>query len=370
MFRVAAGQIAKRSTIGLTNPCGFAAVAGSRTKVSKVGVMGALGVVGSEMVKCLEERNFPTEKLALLDKQCIGETRQTAFGPVVVEDATVAAAKECDIVFMAVGDDVAEKVGMEIAGGAKKTVCIDNSAHFRYQPDVPLCIPEVNAHTLPGEKFYVSNPNCTTAIGAMALWPIHKKYGLKKVFMSTYQASSGAGAPGMHELESSTQAWAKDVNSVPKPEVFAHQLLFNVIPHIDKFQPNGYTKEEMKVTWEINKIFDDPSIKVSCTAVRIPTLRAHSEAIVIETEKPITPEGAREVLDAAEGIKVVDDPSTNTYPMPLNTTGKWDVEVGRLRNNLCFGEYGLEFFISGDQLLRGAALNAILIGEKIVAMGK
>jgi len=368
MFRAAAGQIAKRSTAGLTSPCGFAAVAGSRTKVSQVAVMGALGVVGSEMVKCLEERNFPTDKLRLLDKQCIGETRQTKFGPVVVEDATVEAASQCDIVFMAVGDDVAEKVGMQIAGGPNKTVCIDNSAHFRYQPDVPLCVPEINAHTLPGEKHYVSNPNCTTAIGAMALWPIHKKYGLKKVIMSTYQASSGAGAPGMKELEDSTLAWAKGgPEGVPKPEVFAHQLLFNVIPHIDKFQPNGYTKEEMKVSWEIVKIFGE-DIKVSCTAVRIPTLRAHSEAIVIETEKPITPEGAREVLEAAEGIKVVDDPATNTYPQPLNVTTKWDVEVGRIRNNLCFGDHGLEFFVSGDQLLRGAALNAVLIGEKIVAM--
>merc|ERR1719230_528933 len=318
------------------------------------------------MVKCLEERNFPAEKLALLDKQCIGETRNTAFGPIVVEDATVEAAKDCDIVFMAVGDDVAEKVGMLIAGGPKNTVCIDNSAQFRYQDNVPLCVPEINASSLPGAN-YISNPNCTTAIGSMALWPLHQKFGLKRVCMSTYQASSGAGAPGMHELESSTKAWAKDPAGVPKPEVFAHQLLFNVIPHIDKFQPNGYTKEEMKVAWEINKIFGQ-DIKVSCTAVRIPTLRARSEAIVIETEKPITPEGAKEVLEAAEGIKVVDDPSTNTYPMPLNTTGKWDVEVGRIRNNLCFGDHGLEFFISGDQLLRGAALNAVLIGEKIVAM--
>merc|ERR1719359_211452 len=162
MFRLAAGQIAKRHA-GLTHPCGFGALAGSRTKVSKVGVMGALGVVGSEMVKCLEERNFPTETIALLDKQCIGETRQTKFGPVKVEDATVEAAKECDIVFMAVGDDVAEKVGMQIAGGPKNTVCIDNSAFFRYHKDVPLCIPEINAGTLPGAN-YVSNPNCTTAI--------------------------------------------------------------------------------------------------------------------------------------------------------------------------------------------------------------
>merc|ERR1719446_1945670 len=202
----------------------------------------------------------------------------------------------------------------------------------------------------------------------MALWPLHQKYKLKRVIMSTYQASSGAGAEGMAELESHTESYVK-TGSVPKPKVFAHQLLFNVIPHIDKFQTNAYTKEEMKVAWEINKIFGE-DIKVSCTAVRIPTLRAHSEAIVIETEKPITPEGAREVLEAAEGIKVVDDPTTNTYPMPLNVTTKWDVEVGRLRKNLCFGDHGLEFFISGDQLLRGAALNAVLIGEKIVAMRK
>jgi len=337
-----------------------------RTKVSKVGVMGALGVVGSEMLKCLEDRNFPTEKVALLDKQCIGETRQTKFGPIVVEDATVEAAKDCDIVFMAVGDDVAEKVGMLIAGGPKNTVCIDNSAQFRYQDNVPLCVPEINKDALPGAN-YISNPNCTTAIGAMALYPLHKKFGIKKVFMSTYQASSGAGAPGMHELENSTKSWVTNNGEVPKPEVFAHQLLFNVIPHIDKFQPNGYTKEEMKVAWEINKIFGE-DIKVSCTAVRIPTLRAHSEAIVIETEKPCPPDEARKLLEGAVGVKVVDDPATLKYPMPLNVTTKWDVEVGRIRSNLCFGDHGLEFFVSGDQLLRGAALNAVLIGEEIVKL--
>jgi len=359
MFGIAAKQIAR-------SPLAAGLASQSRTKVSKVGVMGALGVVGSEMVKCLEERNFPTEKLTLLDKQCIGETRQTKFGPVVVEDATVEAAKDCDIVFMAVGDDVAEKVGMQIAGGPKNTVCIDNSAHFRYQDNVPLCIPEINSHTLKGAN-YISNPNCTTAIGAMALYPLHKKYGLKKVMMSTYQASSGAGAPGMAELEAHTKSWVTNNGSVPKPEVFAHQLLFNVIPHIDKFQPNGYTKEEMKVAWEIVKIFGE-DIKVSCTAVRIPTLRAHSEAIVIETEKPINPDEARKVLEGCSGLKVVDDPSTLKYPMPLNVSTKWDVEVGRIRTNLCLGDHGLEFFLSGDQLLRGAALNAVLIGEEVVKM--
>merc|ERR1719159_4648 len=165
----------------------------------------------------------------------------------------------------------------------------------------------------------------------MALYPLHKAFGLKKVIMSTYQASSGAGAPGMAELESSTRSWVENKGDVPPPKVFAHQLLFNVIPHIDKFQENAYTKEEMKVTWEIKKIFQTEDIKVSCTAVRIPTLRAHSEAIVIETEKPIDPAEAREVLRGAEGVKVVDDPESLKYPMPLNATGQYDVEVGRIR---------------------------------------
>merc|ERR1719377_320664 len=318
------------------------------------------------MTKCLEERGFPADKLRLFDKQKIGETLDTKFGKVAIEDFNVESAQECDICFFAVADEISKEYGMKVAGGPKNTIVIDNSSVFRYTDGVPLCIPEINIEAAKGAT-YISNPNCTTAIGAMALWPLHKKFGLKKVIMSTYQASSGAGAPGMAELESSTKAWAKDPANVPKNEVFAHQLLFNVIPHIDKFQPNGYTKEEMKVAWEINKIFGQ-DIKVSCTAVRIPTLRAHSEAIVIETEKPITPEGAREVLEAAEGIKVVDDPTTNTYPMPLNVTTKWDVEVGRLRSNLCFGDHGLEFFISGDQLLRGAALNAVIIGEEVVKM--
>jgi aspartate-semialdehyde dehydrogenase len=252
---------------------------------------------------------------------------------------------------------------MKVAGGPKNTVVIDNSSVFRYTEGVPLVIPEINAAAAKGAT-YISNPNCTTAIGAMALYPLHKEFGLKKVIMSTYQASSGAGMPGMMELESNAKSWVNDNRVVPAPKVFAHQLLFNVIPHIDKFQENGYTKEEMKVSWEIVKIFGK-DIPVSCTAVRIPTLRAHSESIVIETEKEIDPAEAREVLRGAVGVKVVDDPDKLLYPMPMNTTGKWDVEVGRMRQSLIFGKNGLEFFVSGDQLLRGAALNAVLIGEKL-----
>merc|ERR1719356_2297598 len=185
---------------------------------------------------------------------------------------------------------------------------------------VPLVVPEINGSAEP-KATLIANPNCTTAIGAMALWPLHQKYKLKKVLMSTYQAASGAGAEGMAELENGLAAHVKD-GKVPAPEVFAHQLPFNVIPQIDAFQENGYTKEEMKVTWELQKIFGLPDdVKVSCTAVRVPTLRAHSETIVIETADPVDPAEAREVLKNAKGVKVKDDPESLTYPMPLNATG-------------------------------------------------
>merc|ERR1712039_624533 len=197
-------------------------------------------------------------------------------------------------------------------------------------------------------------------------WPLHEKYTLKKVLMSTYQAASGAGAEGMAELDAGLASYVKTGECSP-PEFFAHQLPLNVIPQIDVFQENGYTKEEMKVTWELQKIFGLPDdVKVSCTSVRVPTLRAHSESITIETELPIDPNEARDILRNAEGVIVKDDPASLTYPMPLNATGEADVEVGRIRQSLVFGDHGLEFFVSGDQLLRGAALNAALIAEQAV----
>merc|ERR1712151_173312 len=289
-----------------------------------------------------------------------------SFGKITVEPFSVEAARECEIVLMAVSGGFSEEFSPQISGGPKNTAVIDNSSAFRYKDEVPLVIPEINGEGK-STAGLVANPNCTTAIGAMALWPLHKKYKLKKVIMSTYQAASGAGAEGMAELESGLAAWAK-TGECTAPEFFAHQLPLNVIPQIDAFQENGYTKEEMKVTCELQKIFGLPDdVKVSCTSVRVPTLRAHSESITIETEKPINPDEAREILRNAEGVKVVDNPADLEYPMPLNATGKYDVEVGRIRQSLVFGEHGLEFFLSGDQLLRGAALNAVLIAEQVVA---
>ena len=230
-----------------------------------------------------------------------------------------------------------------------------------------MVVPEINGEETKKCKL-IANPNCTTAIGLMALWPLHKLFGLKRVLMSTYQASSGAGQPGMDELQDGTRARldGKEVNN----EIFAHPLPFNVLPHIDKFQENGYTKEEMKVTWETRKICGLPDdFPVSCTAVRIPTIRAHSESIVIETEKDVDVAAAQQALAETPGVLLKDRPDALEYPMPLTATGEYEVEVGRVRKSLVFGDKGLEVFVCGDQLLRGAALNAVLVAEELASNG-
>jgi len=365
---VAAGAARRQNRRGAAKRTGLSRMAmqaGPGTKVGCVGIVGSSGAVGEEMLKCLEERNFPTEKVRLFAKRAAGTKVESSFGTITVEPFSVEAARECEICLMAVSGDFSKEFSPQISGGPKNTAVIDNSSAFRYKDEVPLVIPEINGEGK-STAGLVANPNCTTAIGAMALWPLHKKYKLKKVIMCTYQAASGAGAEGMAELKDGLKAYATE-GKVPAPEYFAHQLPFNVIPQIDAFQTNGYTKEEMKVTWELQKIFGLPDdVKVSCTSVRVPTLRAHSEAITIETELPIDPNDAREILRGAEGVVVKDDPESLTYPMPLNATGQADVEVGRIRQSLVFGDHGLEFFVSGDQLLRGAALNAVLIAEQAV----
>jgi len=336
-------------------------------KIGCIAIVGSSGAVGKEMLQVVQDRNFPAEKCRLFANRSAGQTVKTkGFGDIVVEKFSVESAQECEVVLMAVSGDFSKEFSHKVTGGPKKTQVIDNSSAFRMDKDTPLVIPEINGDAKSCKAPLVSNPNCTTAIGAMALWPLHQKYGLKKVLMSTYQSASGAGAEGMDELLEGHAAYVKE-GAVSKPKFFAHQLPFNVIPQIDAFQTNGYTKEEMKVSWEMAKIFGLPdSVKVACTAVRVPTMRAHSESITIETEKPIDPDEARELLRGAKGVEVVDDPKKLEYPMPLNATGQDDVQVGRIRQSIVFGEHGLEFFVSGDQLLRGAALNAVLIAEQAV----
>ncbi|EQC37546.1 aspartate-semialdehyde dehydrogenase [Saprolegnia diclina VS20] len=326
----------------------------------KVGIVGATGAVGQEILAVLHDRKFAVTSVHLFaSARSAGKVVETPFGPSEVQLFTVEAARAMDYVFLAVSGSFALEHAEAIAapGGA---VVIDNSSAFRMQPAVPLVIPEINGASI-GSKRLIANPNCTTAIAVMALWPLHCHYGIEKMIVSTYQAASGAGVEGMDELLNTT----KDAlaGASPSHKVFAHPLAFNVIPHIDVFQPNGYTKEEMKVTWETNKIFDEANMKISCTAVRIPILRAHSEAITIQTKRPIAPADALALLRQADGVDVVDEPLANKYPMPLNATSKYNIEVGRVRQSIVFEEHGLDLFVSGDQLLRGAALNAVLIAE-------
>lgn len=328
-----------------------------------VGIVGATGAVGEEILKVMETRKFPASdvKLFASEKSAGKSVTSSLYGRLTMEEFTLDKASKLDVCLLAVGGDFSVEYAEKLA--AAGVLVIDNSSAFRYTDGVPLCIPEINIGATKGKKI-VANPNCTTAIALMALAPIHKKYGIKRAIISTYQAASGAGAPGMQELK---DGMADMVNGRPHVnKVFAHPLPYNIIPHIDVFQANGYTKEEMKVTWETRKILDAPDMKISCTAVRIPTLRAHSEAITIETEKKINADDVRLLLQTASGVRVVDDTANKKYPMPLNAAFSYDIEVGRIRDNDVFGEYGLDLFVSGDQLLRGAALNAVIIAEKMM----
>jgi aspartate-semialdehyde dehydrogenase len=329
------------------------------TKLPSVSIVGATGAVGREMIDVLARREFPMGELKLFaSARSAGQMVETPFGAKRVETFTPAAANDTDIVFMAVSGDFAKAHAPDLAKNVR--MVIDNSSAFRYQADIPLIVPEVNGAALNDARL-IANPNCTTAILVVALLPLHKAFGLKRVIVSTYQAASGAGAKGMDELMDETR---KAVGGeCAGHEVFAHPLPFNIIPHIDSFQENGYTREEMKVVWETRKIMGLPDLAISCTAVRVPTLRAHAESVTIETERPVSLEVARAVLKEAEGVTLRDAPEAREYPMPLTASGQFDVEVGRLRKNPVFGEHGLDFFLCGDQLLKGAALNAVQIAE-------
>jgi len=327
-----------------------------------VAIVGATGAVGIEMVKVLHDRKFPVATLKLLaSARSASKKVTTPYGEKTIEEFSLAATKGVDFALLAVSGEFAKEWAPKIA--AQGTTVIDNSSAWRYDPAIPLVVPEINAAAAQGHRL-IANPNCTTAILVMPLAPLHKAFGLKKVIVSTYQAASGAGAEGMAELEDGYRAWANGGKIENK--VFAHPLPFNVIPHIDSFQENGYTKEEMKVVWETRKIMGIPELLASCTAVRIPTSRTHSEAVTIETEKPVTVEAARAALADVPGVKLVDDPANKLYPMPVTATGKYDVEVGRIRQSLVFGSHGLDFFCAGDQLLKGAALNAVQIAECVL----
>jgi aspartate-semialdehyde dehydrogenase len=327
----------------------------------RISIIGATGAVGKEVIKVLFDRKFELESLSLYaSDRSSGKTQSTEFGDIVLRKFDVAEVQDSDIVFLCVSGEFAKEYAKVLT--EKGAVVIDNSSAFRLDEKVPLVVPEVNAEAIGNAKL-IANPNCTTAILAVVLYPIFAKYGLKKVIISTYQATSGAGQPAMDELRAETQTVLN--GGIAAAKEFVHPIAFNLIPQIDSFLENGYTKEEMKVVNETRKIFGDESLSISVTAVRIPTLRAHAESVTVETEKEIYVDDVRQLLQSAEGVELVDDTALSVYPMPLTATEKYDVEVGRIRKNLIFGAFGLDFFICGDQLLKGAALNAVQIAEKL-----
>ena len=332
-----------------------------------VAILGATGVVGTQMIQCLEERNFPVAKLVpLASAHSAGKTLRFRGEDVTVVEAKPEAFEGVDIVLGAAGDGIAKALLPEAA--KRGAVCVDNSHAFRLDPDVPLVVPEINAADIANHpRNIISNPNCATIIGQVPTYPLHKVAGLKRMIVSTYQAASGAGMPGLTELQREMGVLSNG-GQMGETAPFAYQLAANLIPQIGGFKDEMYTSEEWKMQNEGRKIMHLPEVRVNCTCVRVPIMRSHSESITCEFENPITPDQAREILSAAPGVKVVDDPANLRYPMPLETSDQDQVFVGRIRRHLSApdGVNALTFFCCGDQIRKGAATNAVQIAEYLV----
>ena len=331
------------------------------SKEYNVAIAGATGAVGIEMIKTLEQRDFPVKNLRLLaSARSVGKKLTYKGTEIAVEELTEKSFKDIDIALFSAGGGISKQFrNAVVESGA---VMVDNSSAFRMDDDVPLVVPEVNPEDIAKHNGVIANPNCSTIIMLVAVAPLHRAKGLKRLVAATYQATSGAGAQGMHELDVQTRQILanEDIN----PQAFAHRIAFNLIPHIDTFNDNGYTKEELKMLFESRKMLHLPELMVSCTCVRVPVMRAHSEALNLEFDEEITPAEAREILVNAPGVTVVDDPSNNVYPMPVDATNQDNILVGRIRQDISRNDKrGLDIFVSGDQVLKGAALNAVQIAE-------
>jgi len=322
-----------------------------------IAVVGATGAAGTELLRVLERRNFPVASLrAIGSARSVGKSVRFRDEAIPVEKLGDRSFDKIDIAFFSAGGDVSRNY-VPIACQSD-AIAIDKSSAFRMDPHVPLVIPEINAADVGQNRGVIANPNCTTTVMLMALYPLHCVFGVRRVFATSFQAVSGSGARGIEEL--TRQLAAKDLQ--PAPELYPHAIAFNLLPHIDSFLENGYTKEEAKMQDETRKIMHLPELRVSATCVRVPVYRAHSVAVNAEFERPISVEQAREVLAKAPGLELVDEPQSNRYPMPLGVAGKDNCQVGRVRLDCAF-ENGLSFWVSGDQLLKGAALNAVQIAE-------
>jgi len=330
-----------------------------------VAVVGATGAVGVEMLETLEKRGFPVKGLRLLaSERSVGKKLKFKGEDVDVELLRADAFKGIDFALFSAGASRSK----EFAPHAVKagTVVIDNSSAFRMDPEVPLVVTEVNPEDAKRHKGIVANPNCSTMIMMVAVYPLHRVNPLRRIVVATYQAASGAGAKAMAELEEQSHKLLHGQSDV-KAEALPQRIAFNLFPHVDVFLDNGYTKEEMKFVHEARKIMHAPDLMVSATCVRVPVYRAHSEAVNIEFERPMSADQVRDILVKAPGLKVVDDPANKRYPMPIDASGQDDVLVGRIRQDCSRTDgRGIDLFVSGDQLLKGAALNAVQIAELLI----
>jgi aspartate-semialdehyde dehydrogenase len=332
------------------------------SKSYRVAILGATGVVGTELLELLESRNFPVSELKLLaSERSLGRSLQFKGENLPVELVSDRALENVDLVLASAGSSTSKTwAAVAVEKGA---VVIDNSSAFRMNPEVPLVVPEVNPSAAANHKGIIANPNCTTILMAVAVWPLHQVSPVKRIVASTYQSASGAGAKAMAEVK--TQASAILQGQQPVAEVLPYPLAFNLFPHNSPLNDWGYCEEEMKMVNETRKIFDNQQMRITATCIRVPVLRAHSEAINLELEKPFSPDVAREILSRAPGVKLVEDWKNNHFPMPIEATGQDEVLVGRIRQDISH-PCGLELWLCGDQIRKGAALNAVQIAELLV----
>ena len=330
-------------------------------KLFNVAVAGATGAVGNQMIACLEDRDFPVKNLKLLATAKSAGTKIAFKGEEIsVEEMTESSFKGIDIGIFSAGGAASQKYAP--AAAQDGCVVVDNSAAWRMDPEVPLVVPEVNPHAVAGytHKGIVANPNCSTIQMVVALAPIHRKVGIKRIVVSTYQAVSGTGKKAIDELYNQTKALLNSLE--PQKRVYPHRIAFNCLPHIDVFLENGYTKEEMKMVNETRKILEDDSIGITATTIRVPVFFSHSESVNIETRDPISPDEVRTLLEKAPGVKVVDDPSKNLYPMPIDAAGRDETFVGRIRADESVPN-GINLWVVSDNIRKGAATNAVQIAE-------
>jgi len=327
----------------------------------RLAIAGVTGAVGQEFLSIIEERNFPFKSIKMLaSSRSAGKTMSFKGKTYTIEEMTKDSFKDVEIALFSAGASRSR----EFAPAAVKAgaVVVDNSSAYRMDPEVPLVIPEINPEMIKKHKGIIANPNCSTIIGIVPIWPLHKINPVKRMVVSTYQAASGAGMSAMLELEAQSRE-ILDGKS-PTKNVFPHQIAFNCFSHNSALGPNGYNEEEMKLVKETRKIFNCPDIAVTATCVRIPVMRAHCESINLEFTKAITPDEVRKILSTAPGVTVLDDREHNRFPMPIDASGKDDVFVGRIRQDESLpGNRGINIWVSGDQLRKGAALNAVQIAE-------